>query len=115
MMLQDEMSLLKSQLENERKKVKEMWHKNCDQLCEILAVQDGEIEHLKHSHEGVAHGQVFGPPSRDTLPLCRGKVPPVYVFTGENLEILLDDWLLALQRPGTSGLGKSILFTLRGI
>ena len=41
--LQDEVSLLKSQLENEWKKVREMWYKNCDQLCEfdeILAAKD---------------------------------------------------------------------------
>ena len=34
-MLQDEVCLLKSQLENERKRVKEMWYKNCDQLHEF--------------------------------------------------------------------------------
>ena len=51
--LQDELSSLKSQLENEQKKVKEMWYKNCDQLLEfdsILAAKDEEIESLRNSH-----------------------------------------------------------------
>ena len=41
---------------------------------------------------------------RETLPPVRphrGKAPPVDVFTGENPEILLDDWLPALQRAAT--------------
>ena len=77
---------------------------------EILTAKDEEIENLKGSHEGVASGEherVSGSPSlvlRETLPLVRprrGKAPPVDVFTGEHPEILLDDWLPALQRAAT--------------
>ena len=111
--LQDEVSVLKSQLEKERKKVKEMWYKNCDQLREfdeILATKDEEIEYLKGSHGGVAsdeHGRVSESSCimpKETLPPVRprrGKAPPVDVFTGENPEILLDDWLPGLQRAAT--------------
>ena len=111
--LQDEVSLLKSQLENERKRVKEMWYKNCDQLHEFdetLAAKDEEIERLRGSRRGVAldeHGRMSESLSlmpREVLPPSRsrrGKAPPVDVFTGENPEILLDDWLPALQRAAT--------------
>ena len=111
--LQEEVSSLKSQLENEQKKVKEMWYKNCDQLLEfdsILAAKDEEIESLRNSHGGVSAGAYGGAsesPSlmlRESLPPGRprrGKAPPVDVFTGENPEILLDDWLPALQRAAT--------------
>ena len=107
------MSLLKSQVENERKNVKEMWYKNCDQLREfdeIFTAKDEEIESLRGRHRGVAsdkHERVSELPSlmpRETLSparSCRGKAPLVDVFTGHNPEILLDDWLPVLQRAAT--------------
>ncbi len=37
--VQDEVSVLTSQLEKKRKKVKEMWYKNCDQLMRYLPLR----------------------------------------------------------------------------
>ena len=78
------MSLLKSQLDQERKRVKEMWYKNCDQLHdfdEILAAKDEEMQCLKSSPGGVAPEEYRSElPSRETLPPVRprrGKTPPV--------------------------------------
>ena len=84
--LQDEVSLLKSQLDQERKRVKEMWYKNCDQLREfdeILTAKYEEIQCLKSSSGGVAPEEYRSESlSRETLPPVRprrGKAPPVDV------------------------------------
>ena len=103
--LQDKVCLLKSQLENERKKEKEMWYKNCDHLHEfdeILAAKDEEIESLSGSHRGVAsdeHGRVS----------CRGRRYPQRGHIGKKHH----QWMSLQvrdnreQRPGMAGLSKS--------
>ena len=94
--LKEEVSALKAQLAKERLKVKEIWRKSCDQLWEF----EEEIEYLKGMLEGL--NPVESVPevtqSRETPKPRRGKAPPVYIFSGESLDLLLDDWLPSLQR-----------------
>ena len=36
-----------------------------------------------------------------SVPVCRGKAPPVSAFSGEDLECQLDDWFPSLERAST--------------
>ena len=56
--------------------MKEMWYKNCDQLREILATKDEEIEYLKGSHGGVASDE-HGRESESSCIMPKEMLPPV--------------------------------------
>ena len=61
--LQEEMSALKAQLEQERERVKEVWHNSCNQLREFdeaLESKDEEITYLKSMLEGLSPEETHG-------------------------------------------------------
>ena len=81
----------------------------------MITAKDNEIEELKRqleetsppsgSVESVSHLPPGGgashteEPARTVVPRTRrGKAPPVDSFTGEDLEVWLDDWLPSLER-----------------
>ena len=100
-----------------------VWKSNCAQLVafdETLATKDSKIGCLTqmfaeleaivasyedgHSSDAVTTGRektytaVVLIPSATRGNQLRGKAPPVLTFSGENLEMQLEDWLPALDR-----------------
>ena len=93
--------------------MKEMWKLNCLQLSQFdtsLAEKEEEIAQLKE--QLVVAGSSVSPPSTsamavDSVPVGtgtgsmhlrrKGKAPPVDPFTGENPDVMLDDWFSKSQ------------------
>ena len=112
--LREEVAQLKEELENEKAKVKELWQMSCTQLSQFdssLAEKDDEIALLREQLARVHHSSSRTSPEvpelggdEDSaspvrrLPQRRGKAPPVEMFTGEDPDNRLDDWLPMLQR-----------------
>ena len=110
--LRAQVSALTAQLENEKKRTKDLWRLNCAQLAEFdstLARKDDEMEALRGTPvEGQfravtpveaatpAHSPSLRAPG--SVSRRRGKAPPVDAFTGEDREIWLEDWLPSLKR-----------------
>uniref|UniRef100_A0A1X7SUF3 CCHC-type domain-containing protein n=1 Tax=Amphimedon queenslandica TaxID=400682 RepID=A0A1X7SUF3_AMPQE len=110
---------LKQQLEQERVKYKQLWEINCLQLNEFdkaLSDKEEELSILQdrlRDTEGmpaaitrtapVASVSMSKVVSRTTggekaISLRKGKSPPIEMFSGEDQEITLDDWLPSLRR-----------------
>jgi hypothetical protein len=120
-----EVERLREELEKEKDKRKQVWKTSCEQVAEqdtLLASKDDVIAALQHDLEAL-RARLVQPPcegddERGSLPLPsvsaeapvvpplptratrarRGKAPPVQSFSGENIEVQLDDWLPALKR-----------------
>ena len=125
------MSKLKADLKGEREKSKRMWQMNCEQVKmhdELMMEKESEIERLReqlrllrrhspredsprsHHQSSREHSPLSGEhdsPSTEREPVTstrivrQGKAPPINPFTGENLEVTLNDWLMSLQRAST--------------
>ena len=117
--LRVEVERLKTELEAQKSRVRELWKLNCEQLADMdssLLQKDEEIGSLKAE---VARRRGSSPspsvPSStsddpeqgagdegvqrtDRTRVRRGRAPPVDTFTGEDAESRLDDWLPTLQR-----------------
>ena len=105
-----EIARLHEQLEKEKERYKKLWSLNCAQLAEFdgtISAKDEEIERLKSRLHSVSDESSLprGSPLRtplegeteDILPAHqRGRAPPVEMFSGEDGENTLDDWLPAL-------------------
>ena len=103
---------LQQQLGREKERYKKLWSLNCAQLAEFdgaISAKDEEIEQLKSrfrstGDEASLRGE--SPPktpsegeTEGVLPTQRrGRAPPVEMFSGEDSENTLDDWLPALVR-----------------
>ena len=118
--LHDHMSTLENKLEEEKVRFRDLWRTNCRCLAEydaLISAKDTEIKELKHqllARSGSASPSApdealhlpsgGGTPRREepTHPVAprtrRGKAPPVDPFTGEDVEVRLDDWLPSLER-----------------
>ena len=110
--LKAEVSMLHEQLGRAKEKIKSMWKLNCEQLMEheaLIEAKDDEIANLKarltilegrSSSPDTGHGRSTPSGGVSVVPgrMRRGKAPPIDCFTGESMEILLDDWLPALER-----------------
>ena len=122
--LQDRVACLEQSLQDEKTRFRELWRTNCRCLVEydsILVTKDGEIEELKRqlraqSGHTEAHPATVSPfvaivsspggvgrQREEHRPVSvsrarKGKAPPVDPFTGEDLEVRLDDWLPSLER-----------------
>ena len=117
---------LESQLEDEKVRFRELWRTNCQCLAEydaMVTAKDKEIEELEQqlrgrsgtspppgSVESEPHLPSGGgapgteEPAHTVVPcMRRGKAPPVDSFTGEDLEVRLDDWLPSKPNCGTGG------------
>ena len=112
------MSGLKDKLHEEKARIRDLWRTNCQCMAEYddeIAAKDNEIEELRHQlssrsevHSVLPHTaetRVRGNTRTGEEPLQpqgsrahRGKAPPVDPFTGENLEIRIDEWLPSLER-----------------
>ena len=116
--LKAEVSGLKDKLHEEKARIRDLWRTNCQCMAEYddeIAAKDNEIEELRHQlssrlevHSVLPHTaetRVRGDTRTGEEPLQplgsrarRGKAPPVDPFTGENLEIRIDEWLPSLER-----------------
>ena len=126
--LNEEVHRLKDRLERETERVNEMWRMNCAQVSgfdEAIIAKDKEIEMLKskvtesraplgrlpmHSTAVTPHPPVSVRSAHiDETPvdthythasglIRRGKAPPVNEFSGEDPDILLEDWLPSIER-----------------
>ena len=112
-----EVAKLKEQLENEKERYRKLWSLNCTQLAEFdgaLSAKDEEVEQLKARlarSEQLTPSKELPPKeltegsdeeSGETLTRGsyqrRGRAPPVEMFSGEDMENNLDDWLPTLAR-----------------
>ena len=119
--LEAELTTLRQKYEREKAKAKDLWSVNCAQLAEFdetLLEKEEEIAQLKDQlaaakRTGGRHrapqgsggmGSESEEETRSTtsgsvkLPSRRGKAPPVQMFSGEDPEVRLNDWLPSLQR-----------------
>ena len=110
--LRAQVSSLSGMVMKEKTRAKEMWRANCEYLAEhdeLIAAKDAEIESLKSQLLAMEQQTRESTPSEPDLPHVeplrpltdrrrRGKAPPVDSFTGEDMEIQLDDWIPALKR-----------------
>ena len=116
--LQVEVNNLRQQLTQERGKYKQLWGLNCLQMAEfeqVLSEKEEELEGLRQKLPqelaqggGSRPGSVAsswdepGPPSSEgkssSLTARRGRAPPVEMFSGEDSETTLEDWLPSLER-----------------
>ena len=116
--LSTEVESLRTELEAQKTRVRELWRLNCDQLAEmdsLLLQKDEEIGSLQAelaqlrgtsptssapsvTSEEIELGMEDSP--RHTTDrshrVRRGKAPPVDTFTGEDAESRVEDWLPAL-------------------
>lgn len=107
-----EIARLQEQLEKEKERYKKLWSLNCAQLAEFdgaISAKEEEIEQLKtqlHSEGDDASLPRTPPPgtpsegeTEENVPTHRrGRASPVEMFSGEDSENTLDDWLPALVR-----------------
>ena len=107
-----EIARLQEQLEKEKEKYRRLWSLNCAQLTEFdnaILDKDEEIGHLKArlhcAEEGTRASSPSTPSEGETessLPTPsthrRGRAPHVEMFSGEDSENTLEDWLPALTR-----------------
>ena len=137
--LRDEVSALQQKLEDEKTRFRDLWRTNCKCLAEydaLVASRDDQIEELKRQLRAHRSGSPplsvvassSRPSSRGTEdprdePVRvaaprgrRGKAPPVDQFTGENVEMRLDDWLPSLERAQAwnDWTGEEMLLQLAG-
>ena len=116
--LQAGVNNLRQQLTQERDKYKQLWGLNCLQMAEFQQVLSGKEEELKGLRQklpqGLTHGggsrpgsvalsrDEPGPPNSEgkssSLAARRGRAPPVEMFSGEDSETTLEDWLPSLER-----------------
>ena len=105
----EEIARLHEQLEKDIERYKKLWSLNCAQLAEFdstILAKDEEIGQLKaklHSAEEDTRVSPLSTPSEgeseSSLPTHRrGRAHPVEMFSGEDSENTLDDWLPALIR-----------------
>ena len=111
--LQDEVTKLKEELGAAKERVKQLWSMSCEQVKmhdQSLSDKDAEIARLKEQLDGSrsSHSSIPDDLSEHDVDLSRsrspvrtvrqGKAPPVDSFTGDNPEVILDDWLPSLLR-----------------
>ena len=119
----DEVSKLKEELRAEKERGKQFWKMSCEEVKlhdQSLSEKDAEIARLKeqlamshsprssvrddHSPRSSVRDDLSEPdldlprPPSPARIIRRGKAPPVDSFTGENPEVILDDWLPSLKR-----------------
>ena len=69
--------------------------------------EDSPRSHHQSSREHSPLSGEHDPPSTEREPVTstrivrQGKAPPIDPFTGENLEVIFNDWLMSLQRAST--------------
>lgn len=113
-MFRDEVSKVKEELGAAKERVKQLWKMSCEQVKmydQSLSKKDDEITRSKEqldrsrSPRSSVRDHLSEPdldlpcPSSPVRTVRRGKAPPVDLFTGENPEVILDDWLPSLTWP----------------
>ena len=122
-----ELASLREALAREKEKVKRMWRQKCEQLLNHEDEQDAkdaeirvlraELATLQPSRERVAEHSAHNSPvvtttttgvivprrsERETVVRSHtsrvGKAPPIDTFTGENSDVLWEDWLPTFER-----------------
>ena len=108
-----EVARLQEQLEKEKERYRKLWSLNCAQLTEFdnaVSAKDEEIDRLKVRLRSVSVEEPTpGAPSLSPVvseeetegnvrTYRRGRAPPVEMFSGEDSENTIDDWLPALMR-----------------
>ena len=125
--LHEEIRTLREALDSSKVRIKEIWKLSCGQVTEfdeVLAARDAEISQLKSqliarrgtratSSSGTSSipDTVLVPtviPDTVSVPTVtgstttrearRGRAPPINLFSGEDPEIHLDDWLPSLRQ-----------------
>ena len=102
-MLRAEIAQLRTELERQKAKTRDLWKVNCEQLAEMdgsLVEKDEEISRLRRSSPSDTSEatSVEGGSTPVSSRVRRGKAPPVDPFTGEDPVCRLDDWLPTLKR-----------------
>jgi len=129
---------LRQTLEREKAKSKNLWKLNCAQLAEFdstLMEKDEEIARLEgqlaghdcarsrsppfigRSGSSESGEEVESPSPAHQVQPWRGKAPPVVMFSGEDPELSLSDWLPSLKKAAQwNGWGseEEILIQLAG-
>ena len=112
-----EVTKLHEQLEKEKERYRKLWSLNCAQLAEFdsaVSAKDEEIDQLKVRLRSASSEEPGSLPPPETLSLSpvysdeeteehvrshrRGRAPPVEMFSGEDSENTIDDWLPSLLR-----------------
>ena len=123
--LETQVSYLSDNLDREKGRVNEIWRVNCARVAlfdETIADKDAQIERISariselEARTGRVEPAAVADPPLDSTPVSsmpvgrfrvtgsapvaarRGKAPPVPVFSGEDPEIQMDDWLPSLER-----------------
>ena len=108
--LRAEIAQLRTELERQKAKTRDLWRVNCEQLAEMdgsLVEKDEEISRLKDEVARLRRSSpsdtsettsVEGGTTPASSRVRRGKAPPVDPFTGEDPVCRLDDWLPTLKR-----------------
>ena len=113
--LHTEVQRLRVAVESSKARTKEIWKLSCEQIAEldkVLAARDAEILQLKS--QLAAKRDTSGAPPSGTSSISetvsvpavtgsattredrRGRAPPIDLFSGEDPEVRLDDWLPSL-------------------
>ena len=112
------MAALKEQLEKEKVRYRQLWNLNCAQLAEFdeaLSAKEAEVKELQEQVRGLVPGRLL---PRDPSPAVssesdvgeavsrgstqrRGRAPPVEMFSGEDTENTLDDWIPSVKQAAT--------------
>ncbi len=95
-------------MSTEKSRYKSLWGINCAQLCEFdttIAEKDEQISQLelrlRSMGKRVARERRELTGDREEEPhstLRRGRAPPVEMFSGEDVDNTLDDWIPSLTR-----------------
>ena len=115
--LQTELQTLREALESSKARVKEIWKISCEQVAEfdeVVTTKDAEIAELKsqlaarRETRGTSPSGMSSPSDTPSVPTVtipattrearRGRAPPINLFSGEDPEVRLDDWLPSLRR-----------------
>ena len=112
--LEEEVVAIRRQLQEAKERNKELWRLNCAQLSEFdaaLTAKDEEIIQLQQrllDARVTTPTTVVGESNDDSVSLRgvpsitghhrRGRAPPISLFSGEDAELRLDDWLPSMER-----------------
>ena len=136
--LRAQVAQLEQELEAQKTRTKDVWRQGCEQVTEmdqVLSEKDNEIGRLRDevarlrgripsAGSAISRGLENRLEGGDAVQLQqsghprtrRGKAPPVDVFTGEDRECRLDDWLPNLKRAAdwNSWAADDLLIQLAG-